>query len=424
MAENNAPPPADVSYETFYDPLAPYGSWVDVAGYGPCWQPTVVVADPGWQPYCNSGRWIYSDCGWYWSSGYSWGWAPFHYGRWFRHQNLGWCWAPGNTWGPAWVSWRSSGNYCGWAPLPPSAGFSAGIGLTFHGKHVGSSFGFGLGVNSFAFVNVSQFSNPHLERHTVPHSQATLVYRQTMASTTIVASRNRVINTGIPVSRVTAATHTPIRTVNIRQANAPVVAGARGERLDSRSGTLSVYRPQFTPSAGPTSPTAKMSPETPARSFGKTTTAQPNPTANFSARAQHPATAAPTTDAWQSRSTASRPDNSAHPAVPQWPRTFHGPEAQSQPQPRSYTPRTVEPAVRSERPREFTGGGYSAPAPQPPPAYSAPTPAPAPPPTRSYSAPAPSFTPRPSVPESRPAPSAPPSSSGGQSQSSAGKGWR
>ena len=84
----NYPPPADNPYATFYDSLAPYGTWVDVAGYGPCWQPSVVILDPGWQPYCNGGRWVYTDCGWYWLSGYSWGWAPFHYGRWFRHQPL------------------------------------------------------------------------------------------------------------------------------------------------------------------------------------------------------------------------------------------------------------------------------------------------------------------------------------------------
>src|ERR1035437_10205527 len=66
------PPPAeDTGYSTYYDSLAPYGTWVDVAGYGPCWQPTVVIANPTWRPYCDSGRWVYTDCGWYWLSGYS-----------------------------------------------------------------------------------------------------------------------------------------------------------------------------------------------------------------------------------------------------------------------------------------------------------------------------------------------------------------
>src|SRR6185436_10310251 len=34
------PQPGAVSY--FYNALAPYGNWVNVSGYGLCWQPTVV----------------------------------------------------------------------------------------------------------------------------------------------------------------------------------------------------------------------------------------------------------------------------------------------------------------------------------------------------------------------------------------------
>src|SRR3954463_5506861 len=109
--------PVNVNY--FYSSLAPYGSWVEVPGYGLCWQPTVAVASAGWSPYCNSGRWLWTDSGWYWYSSYSWGWAPFHYGRWCTYPRLGWVWVPDTVWGPSWVSWRYSHDYCGWAPLPP-----------------------------------------------------------------------------------------------------------------------------------------------------------------------------------------------------------------------------------------------------------------------------------------------------------------
>ena len=102
-------------------------------GYGRCWQPSVVVVNRSWTPYCNGGRWVYSDCGWYWASDYSWGWAPFHYGRWFRHNFWGWCWAPDTVWGPAWVSWRYNPGYCGWAPLPPTAFYRPGFGFTYYG---------------------------------------------------------------------------------------------------------------------------------------------------------------------------------------------------------------------------------------------------------------------------------------------------
>src|SRR3954469_23890291 len=38
----------------FYEPLAPQGEWVEIAGYGRCWRPRGVEA--GWRPYCN-GNW-------------------------------------------------------------------------------------------------------------------------------------------------------------------------------------------------------------------------------------------------------------------------------------------------------------------------------------------------------------------------------
>lgn len=148
------------------------------------------------------------------------------------------------------MSWRYSGNHCGWAPLPPAAGFTAGVGLTFHGQRVHSSFGFGLGVNSYTFVPVSQFSNRHLNHYALPRHQATQIYNQTSPSTTIVGSGTRVVNPGIPVSHVATASRTQIHTISIHDMNAAGTHGVRGEHLEANSQTLSVFRPQFPRSAG------------------------------------------------------------------------------------------------------------------------------------------------------------------------------
>src|SRR5258708_5166393 len=40
---------AEVSFDFFYDTLAPYGDWIEVGGYGLCWTPTNVDRD--WSPY-------------------------------------------------------------------------------------------------------------------------------------------------------------------------------------------------------------------------------------------------------------------------------------------------------------------------------------------------------------------------------------
>jgi hypothetical protein len=159
--------PAEVTVNSFYDTLAPYGTWVDVDGYGRCWRPSVVIYNPGWQPYCDHGHWVYTDCGWYWFSDYSWGWAPFHYGRWFQHSRWGWCWTPDTVWGPSWVTWRYSNDYCGWAPLPPRAVYREGVGFFYNGLAVSVGFDFGLSWNCFAFVPIGHFCDPHPRRYCV-----------------------------------------------------------------------------------------------------------------------------------------------------------------------------------------------------------------------------------------------------------------
>lgn len=239
-----APPPTLVNVDYFYNTLAPYGSWVNVAGYGQCWRPTVVVYNAGWQPYCDHGHWIWTDCGWYWLSDYSWGWAPFHYGRWFRDARLGWCWYPGTVWGPSWVTWRYSANYCGWAPLPPAATFVAGIGFTYHGSAVSVGFNFGLGASAFTFVPTANFCDPHPRRHCVPPAQVAYFYNQTTVINNFgVDPHNRnVINHGIDPGRITAVSHREIRPVAIHESSGHV---ARGEQLGRDGQTLYVNRPRF-----------------------------------------------------------------------------------------------------------------------------------------------------------------------------------
>jgi len=100
----------------FEAPLAPHGTWVEVGSYGRCWRPAHVSVE--WRPYC-SGEWVWTDCGWYWSSDEPWAWACYHYGWWVYDPALGWVWVPQVEWAPAWVSWRVGGGYIGWAPLPP-----------------------------------------------------------------------------------------------------------------------------------------------------------------------------------------------------------------------------------------------------------------------------------------------------------------
>jgi hypothetical protein len=224
----------------FYNDLAPYGTWVSLAGVGWCWQPRAVVVSHGWRPYCDGGHWIYSDCGWYWQSDYSWGWAPFHYGRWQMHPACGWVWTPDRVWGPAWVTWRSGGNYCGWAPLPPHAYYDAHSGYHYNGVAVGASFGFGLGVAQFTFVSTSDFNHHDISHHQVHSTQVKNVYNNTTIINNYTVKNNTVVNQGIPVEHVAAATHTQIHKAVLR--DAPAGAAPATHRAAADAATPVVYR--------------------------------------------------------------------------------------------------------------------------------------------------------------------------------------
>ena len=104
-----------VSFQSFYDNLAPYGQWVNDPQFGNVFVP---YEDPGFRPYTR-GHWVMTEYGNTWVSNDPWAWACYHYGRWTYNAYYGWIWIPGYEWAPAWVSWRYGGGYCGWAPLGP-----------------------------------------------------------------------------------------------------------------------------------------------------------------------------------------------------------------------------------------------------------------------------------------------------------------
>ena len=243
VAEGAPSPQVNVTATYFNDSLSPYGSWIEVEGYGRCWQPSVVVVDRGWTPYVDRGHWVYSDCGWYWASDYSWGWAPFHYGRWFRHGYWGWCWAPDTVWGPSWVSWRYNSGYCGWAPLPPTACYQPGAGFTYYGRSVGVSFGFGLGADYFTFVAADRFCDPQPYQHRVPHHQVTQIFNNTVIINPVVEDRsNPRFHRGIPSKHIAEVTRTEIKPVKIQESSTRPVPG-RGDKHDRNQGTLTVFQP-------------------------------------------------------------------------------------------------------------------------------------------------------------------------------------
>lgn len=207
-------PPSDLDLNQVSQTLTPYGSWVEIDGYGRCWRPSVVVYDSTWRPYCDRGQWVYTDCGWYWNSDYAWG-VTFHYGRWFNQPGYGWCWWPDRVWAPSWVTWRSDNSYCGWAPLPPYTAYQTGVGFTYHGGNVAVNFGFGLASSCFTFVTFGNFCEHHPRYYCASPQQVTQIFN----NTTIINNynyRNRtIVNNGVSVTVIGNGGHHPIQQVPV-----------------------------------------------------------------------------------------------------------------------------------------------------------------------------------------------------------------
>jgi hypothetical protein len=244
----------DISY--FYGALAPYGTWREDATYGWVWQPREVTIQTEWRPYVHAGHWVWTDSGWYWESDYPWGWAAFHYGRWHHSPEFSWVWVPDTVWGPSWVSWRHSDAYYGWAPLPPEARFEAGVGFSFHSRHVGFNFDldFGLGAADFAFVPAGGFLEADLAVVQVPRTRVTNVYKETtIIKNTYVNNGNLVVNNGVPVSQVATSTNRKIEAVHVTDAT--YRSGQAITRGEQRNGNrIMAYRPTIRNSVSETPP--------------------------------------------------------------------------------------------------------------------------------------------------------------------------
>ena len=225
----------DVSVNFFYDNLNS-GSWFEVGDYGYCWQPDVAANDPTWRPYAD-GYWAYTDDGWTWVSYEDFGWATYHYGRWVKLADYGWVWKPGYEWGPAWVSWRTGGNYIGWAPLPPETEYVyESRPLTGH-----LDIEFDIGPAYYNFVDVRYIGEPVLRSRIVPYQQNVTYITQTVNVTNITYKNKTVYNYGPDVNVVNQYSSRPIQKLKLeRQSNVDVSAAAKSGGLTKVQGNALV----------------------------------------------------------------------------------------------------------------------------------------------------------------------------------------
>jgi hypothetical protein len=224
----------DVSVDFFYNNLSS-GNWIEAEGYGYGWQPDVAVSDPNWRPYAD-GYWAYTDYGWTWISYEDFGWATYHYGRWANLADYGWLWFPGSDldWGPAWVSWRTGGDYIGWAPLPPR-----GPGIVYEGQPIGArvDIEFDIGPQYYNFCDVRFIGEPVLRDRIFPPTQNVTYISNTVNVTNITVQNNVVYNYGPDINVVSAYSSRPIQRLTVeRQAATDLSAAAKSGALTKVQG--------------------------------------------------------------------------------------------------------------------------------------------------------------------------------------------
>jgi hypothetical protein len=219
-----------VSINIFFKPLASHGVWVKHSKYRYVFCPKV---DAKWRPYSH-GHWIYmKNYGWYFASDEPFAWAVYHYGRWFHDQRAGWCWVPGNAWAGAWVAWRKSNDYIGWAALPPAKeGFSVNVD-------------FGTAEppkEEWVFVPPKRFLEPKLSVAVVFGDQQPDVFQKTEFVGPVVVQNNIVVNNVIDVNFIQQQTGEQVKVVEPQPVSDPAQAAA-----EANGTTVAVFAPQIEP---------------------------------------------------------------------------------------------------------------------------------------------------------------------------------
>ena len=230
-----------IDIDTFYDELAPYGQWVWHPRFGYVWLPETV--SDNWRPY-TVGRWTFTDeYGWYWDSYEPFAWAVYHYGRWGYDPDYGWFWVPGDTWAPAWVQWRYSDDYVGWAPIGPGRpGYAYGVPVNYDPPI----------AESWVFVPPRYMTSRAISHYALPIGGLSVAF---FGATHVYRPQYRggiVYNYGMPRDRLAQITRRPIYVQKVYRTNS-----WKGGRFDNNGPNrgIGIYAPHFSkdnrPNRGP-----------------------------------------------------------------------------------------------------------------------------------------------------------------------------
>ena len=203
------------SVDVFYDQLSPYGVWVDDADLGRVFIPEQAQ----YVPYTN-GHWEYTDIGFVWVSAEPFAWATSHYGRWaYSNAYYRWAWLPDTQWGPAWVEWRETGDYFGWAPLAPDVGYQPPI-------------------EAWHYCPAARITDVNIVNYYVPRERVVTIHREARPIEARATIANHRVIVGPPAAKLRehriAVKATPVNRVDARSVGVLKAPEARAAEARAR----------------------------------------------------------------------------------------------------------------------------------------------------------------------------------------------
>src|SRR5262249_34578360 len=125
--------------------------------------------------------------------------------------------------------------YIGWAPLPPSVGFTAGFGIQIGGLRLGVD----LDSYAFSFLPEREFLSERVGTVNLPAARHVTLVRRARNISPIGVENNRAVNRSIPEQRIEQVTGQPVRRLRLSETRTPV----RGRAEQVQGDQVTVFRP-------------------------------------------------------------------------------------------------------------------------------------------------------------------------------------
>jgi hypothetical protein len=137
---------------------------------------------------------------------------------------------PGREWGPAWVSWRTGGDYVGWAPLPPRR--AGDTYAEFSPINARVDIDLDIGPAYYNFIDVRYIGEPVLRERIFAADQNLTYITKTVNVTNITYANKQVYNRGPDYNTLSRYSTRPIQRLSLqRDTNVDPAAAAQSRSL-------------------------------------------------------------------------------------------------------------------------------------------------------------------------------------------------